>query len=326
MIKCGIIMDPISKIKINKDSSVSMLLEMQRRKYEIYYIEINKLYLLDNKAYAISRKFIEINKNIEKWYKLDKKKNISLKNLDLILIRKNPPFDLEYIYATYILEKTEKYGTLVLNKPKSLRNYNEKISTTKFNIFIPKTLISNNKDQFKEFHKKNKDIIIKPLNKMGGDSIFRIKKKDKNFNVIIETMTKYGKCFCMAQEYIPEIKYGDKRILVINGKPIPYCLARIPKKNETRGNLAKGGYGEVRCLTKNDLKIVKFLSPFFKKNGLMFVGLDVIGNKLIEINITSPTCIQEIENKFPELSIAKILFNEIEKKMKNKKLKKQKIQ
>lgn len=316
MIKSGIIMDSISKIKINKDSSFSMLLEMQRRKYEIYYIKIDKLYLLKNKAYAISRKLTKIDKNIKKWYKLEKEKNIPLKDLDFILIRKNPPFDLEYIYATYILEQAEKSGTLVLNKPKSLRDYNEKISTTYFSHFIPDTLITKNKKKIEEFYKKNKDIILKPLNKMGGESIFRIKNKDKNFHVIVETITKYGKRFCMVQKYLPEIKNGDKRILVINGNPIPYCLARIPKNDEIRGNLATGGFGEVRNLTKNDWKIAHFLSPFLKKKGLIFVGLDIIGNKLTEINITSPTCIQEIEKKFPKLCIAKILFNEIEKKLK----------
>lgn len=309
-------MDNISKIKINKDSSFSMLLEMHRRKYEIYYIEIDKLYLLNNKAYAIGKRLININKNTKKWYKLEKEKNISLKDLDFILIRKNPPFDLEYIYATYILEQAEKSGILVLNKPKSLRNYNEKISTTYFSHLIPNTLVSKNKKKIEEFYKKNKDIILKPLNKMGGDSVFRIKNKDKNFHVIVETITKHGKRFCMAQKYLSEIKNGDKRILIVNGKPIPYCLARIPKNDEIRGNLAKGGSCEVRNLTKNDWKIANFLSPFLKKKGLIFVGLDIIGDKLTEINITSPTCIQEIEKKFPKLSIAKILFNEIEKKIK----------
>lgn len=316
MFKLGIIMDPITEINIKKDSSFAMILEMQRRQYDIFYIEINQLYLSNGEAYAYAKKIVQIQEHSKKWCKLQQGKNIPLKKLNAILMRKNPPFNLKYIYSTYILEIAETTGTLIVNKPQSLRDCNEKIFINWFKNIIPTTLVSNNKKRIKEFYKKNIDIILKPLNKMAGESIFRIKKNDSNINVIIETLTKNNKRFCMAQKYLPEIKNGDKRILVINGKPIPYCLVRIPKKNETRANLSKGAISIAKPLTKNDWKISNIISPILKKKGLIFVGLDIIGNKLTEINVTSPTGIREIEKAFPQLSITNILFNKIEEKIK----------
>ncbi|MGP1930203.1 MAG: glutathione synthase [Arsenophonus sp. ET-YP4-MAG3] len=315
MIKLGIVMDPISTIKIKKDSSFAMLLEAKRRKYEIYYMEIDDLYLLQGEAYAYTRKLIKIKQDIRGWYEFDVKQDIALKNLDVILMRKDPPFDIEYIYATYILERAEQAGSLIINKPQSLRDCNEKLFTTWFNKLIPNTLVTRNNKKLHEFHKKHGDIILKPLNKMGGTSIFRLKKDDPNINVIIETLTKYGQRFCMVQNYLSAIKEGDKRVLIIDGKPIPYCLARIPTQGETRGNLASGGYGEVRSLTENDWKIAKIVAPILKEKGLIFAGLDIIGDYLTEINVTSPTCICEIETAFSDVSITKILFNAIEKRL-----------
>ncbi|MGP1944908.1 MAG: glutathione synthase [Arsenophonus sp. ET-LJ4-MAG3] len=315
MIKLGIVMDPISTIKIKKDSSFAMLLEAERRKYEIYYMEIDDLYLLQEEAYAYTRKLIKIKQDITRWYEFDVDQDIALKNLDVILMRKDPPFDIEYIYATYILERAEQAGSLIVNKPQSLRDCNEKLFTTWFSKLIPNTLVTRNNKRLREFHKNHGDVIFKPLNKMGGASIFRLTKDDPNVNAVIEALTKYGQRFCMAQNYLSSIKEGDKRVLIVDGKPVPYCLARIPTQGETRGNLAAGGYGEVRPLTKNDWKIAKIVAPILKEKGLIFAGLDIIGDYLTEINVTSPTCICEIETAFSDISITKMLFNAIEKRL-----------
>lgn len=320
MIKLGIVMDSIENIKIERDSSILMLLEAQNREYEIYYMELNDLYLLNNKGYGSTWRLIEKldKKSIKRLKMYSVKQELLLKDLDVILMRKDPPFNLEYIYATYILERAEQEGVLIINKPQSLRDYNEKIFSSVFPDLIPNTLVTRDCRKIYDFYLLNFDIILKPLDKMGGSSVFRIKKNDSNVNVIIETLTNYGQSFCLAQTYVPEIKYGDKRILIINGIVIPHVLARIPKKNEIRGNLSSGGIGEVRELTSNDWKIAKFIAPFLKEQGLFFVGIDVIGNYLTEINITSPTCIQEIERAIPSISIVNIFFDEMEKKINKK--------
>ncbi|WMY96979.1 MAG: glutathione synthase [Arsenophonus sp.] len=315
MIKLGIIMNAIENIDIKKDSSFAMLLEAKRRRYEIYYMEIHNLYLLNGEAYAYTKKIKNIQENPKKWYQFGIKKNIALKKLHVILMRQDPPFNTEYIYATYILERAEKKGTLIINKPQSLRDCNEKIFISWFSKLTPKTLVTRSKKQLYKFYKKYQDIILKPLDKMGGDSVFRIKKNDPNLNVIIETFIKKEQHFCMAQNFLPEIKEGDKRILMIDGKPIPYCLARIPPQGEIRGNLAIGGYGEVRKLTKKDWKIAKSVASLLKEKELIFVGLDIIGDRLTEINVTSPTCIREIELALPHISISGILFDAIEKRL-----------
>ncbi|WP_348666097.1 glutathione synthase [Arsenophonus symbiont of Ornithomya chloropus] len=315
MIKLGIIMNAIANINIKKDSSFAMLLEAQRRKYEIYYMEINDLYLLNGEAYAYTKKIKKIQENPKKWYQFGKTKNIALKKLNIILMRQDPPFNTEYIYATYILERAEEKGTLIINKPQSLRDCNEKIFALWFSKLTPKTLVTRSKKQLYAFYKKYQDIILKPLDKMGGDSVFRIQKNDPNINVIIETLIKNEEHFCMAQKFLPEIKKGDKRVLMIDGEPIPYCLARIPPQGEIRGNLAIGGYGEVRKLTKNDWKIAKSVSYILKEKKLIFVGLDIIGDRLTEINVTSPTCIREIQLALPNISITSILFDAIEKRL-----------
>ncbi|BGI51047.1 MAG: glutathione synthase [Arsenophonus endosymbiont of Ceratovacuna japonica] len=315
MIKLGIIMDPILTIKVKKDSSFAMLLEAQRRGYEIYYMEINDLYLLQGEAYGYTKQLINLNKEITQWYEFGIEQEIALKNLDIILMRKDPPFNIEYIYITYILEIAEKSGTIVINKLQSLRDCNEKIFASRFTKLTPETLVTRNNKKLREFHQKYNNIILKPLNKMGGASVFLLTKNDPNISVIIETLTQYGKCFCMAQNYIPDIKYGDKRILVIDGEPVPYCLVRIPAIGEIRGNIAAGGYSEARPLMKKDWKIAKTISPILKEKGLIFVGLDIIGDYLTEINVTSPTCICQIEEAFPNISITGMLFDSIEKRL-----------
>ncbi|QCI20668.1 glutathione synthase [Buchnera aphidicola (Brachycaudus cardui)] len=311
-LKIGILMDAIESININKDSSFAILLEAQKRNHMIYYMEMNDLYLKKGYAYARIR-LIKLKRNIEKWHTIIEEKNIPLNELDVILMRKDPPFNTEFIYSTYILERAEDEGVLVVNKPQSLRDCNEKIFTSWFPELTATTLVTRSYLQIRKFWEKHQDIIIKPLDGMGGTSVFRIQKNDSNFSVIIEIMTNYEKKYCMVQTYLPDVKNGDKRILIVNGKAISWCLARMPAIGETRANLAAGGIGKVQPLSRTDWEIANHLSPILKKKGLIFVGLDVIGDKLTEINVTSPTCICEIESQ-THISITGLLLDYIEKK------------
>lgn len=312
-IKLGIVMDPISQIDIKKDSSFAMLLQAQERGYEIHYMEMADLYLLQGQARARS-KILKVQQDYQSWYQFDTEQDIALSDLQVILMRKDPPFDTEFIYATYMLERAEDAGTLIINKPQSLRDANEKLYTSWFSQYTPKTLVSRDPGRLKAFYQQEQDVILKPLDGMGGASIFRLKPEDANVSVIIETLTEHGKRYAMAQRFIPEIKDGDKRILVVDGEPVPYCLARIPASGETRGNLAAGGRGEARPLSDSDWAIARAIGPTLKAKGLIFVGLDVIGDKLTEINVTSPTCIREIEAAFP-ISITGMLFDAIEQRL-----------
>ena len=312
-IKLGIVMDPIADINIKKDSSFAMLLEAQRRGYEIHYMEMADLYLLQGQARARTR-LLSVEPNPARWYHFGSEQDLALSELNVILMRKDPPFDTEYIYATYMLERAEDAGTLIVNKPQSLRDANEKLYTSWFSQFTPKTLVSRDAKRLKAFYQREQDVILKPLDGMGGASIFRLKPEDPNVSVILETLTAHGSQYAMAQRYIPEIVDGDKRILVVDGEPVPYCLARIPASGETRGNLAAGGRGEARPLSDSDWAIAKAIGPTLKAKGLIFVGLDVIGDNLTEINVTSPTCIREIEAAFP-ISITGMLFDAIERRL-----------
>lgn len=313
MIKLGIVMDPISSINIKKDTSFAMLLEAQRRGYELHYMEMADLYLDNGEACAHTRK-LGVEQNYDQWYTFNGEHDLALADLDVILMRKDPPFDTEYIYATYILERAEEKGTLIVNKPQSLRDCNEKLYTAWFADLTPETLVTRNKSQLKAFWEKHGDIILKPLDGMGGASIFRVKEGDPNLPVIAETLTLHGTRYCMAQNYLPAIKDGDKRVLVVDGEPVPYCLARIPQGGETRGNLAAGGRGEARPLSESDWAIARRVAPVLKAKGLIFVGLDIIGDKLTEVNVTSPTCVREIEAAFP-VSITGMLMDAIEKRL-----------
>lgn len=313
MIKLGIVMDPISAINIKKDSSFAMLLEAQRRGYEIHYMEMKDLYLRGGEARAATR-LLSVEQNYDKWYEFGSEQDIALADLNVVLMRKDPPFDTEFIYATYILERAEEKGTLIVNKPQSLRDCNEKLYTAWFADLTPDTLVTRSAQQIRDFWQEHGDIILKPLDGMGGASIFRVKQEDPNLSVIIETLTEHGSFYCMAQNYLPAIKEGDKRVLVVDGEPVPYCLARIPKSGETRGNLAAGGRGEARPLSESDWEIARRVGPTLKAKGLIFVGLDIIGDKLTEINVTSPTCIREIEAAFP-ISITGMLMDAIEKRL-----------
>ncbi|MFQ3175412.1 MAG: glutathione synthase [Psychromonas sp.] len=315
-IKIGIVMDPISEIKIHKDSSFAMLLEAQSRGWELYYLEMQDLSLENGRCFASSRK-LTVQRDANNFYQLEDSVDHPLSDLDAVLMRKDPPFDTEYIYATYLLERAEQEGCLIVNKPQSLRDANEKLFTAWFSEFTPTTLVTRSSLKIREFHKKHKDVILKPLDGMGGASIFRIKEDDVNVGVIIETLTEHQTRYCMAQVFMPEITAGDKRILIIDGEPMPYALARIPALGETRGNLAAGGRGVAQPLSESDWHIANTIGPALKEKGLIFVGLDVIGNKVTEINVTSPTCIQEIDNAYGTNISAK-LMDAIEKRITKK--------
>lgn len=312
-IKLGIISDPIAGFNIKKDTGFAMMLEAQKRGYEIHYMEMNDLFLRGGQSFATSS-VATVFDNTEKWYELEDKQTIALADLDVILMRKDPPFDTEYIYATYLLERAEQAGTLVINKPQSLRDANEKLFTAWFSEHTPDTLVTREQSHLRAFLEEHKDIILKPLDGMGGASIFRVKQDDPNIGVICETLTAHGSQYAMAQNYIPAIKDGDKRVLVVNGEVIPYCLARIPQGGETRGNLAAGGRGEARPITDVERKIAEAVAPTLVEKGLIFVGLDIIGDRLTEINVTAPTCVKEIEAAF-DISITGKLFDAIEQKV-----------
>jgi glutathione synthase len=312
-IKLGIISDPISGFNIKKDTGFAMMMAAQERGYELYYMEMGDLYLYQGQAKATAAKATVFNDTTH-WYELAEKQSIDLADLDVILMRKDPPFDTEYIYATYILERAEQAGALVVNKPQSLRDANEKLLTAWFSEHTPDTLVTRSQAQIREFLAKHQDIILKPLDGMGGASIFRVKQDDPNIGVICETLTEHGQRFAMAQQYIPAIKQGDKRVLVVDGEVIPYCLARIPQGGETRGNLAAGGRGEARPISEDDLKIAQAVAPTLKAKGLLFVGLDIIGDKLTEINVTAPTCVKEIEAAY-DISIMDKFYEAIEAKL-----------
>ncbi|WP_065187710.1 glutathione synthase [Shewanella woodyi] len=315
MIKLGIVMDPISEINIKKDSSFAMLLAAQSRGYELFYMEMKDLAMVNGKAMATMRG-LSVQQDENNWFELGESVDTPLADLDVILMRKDPPFDTEFIYATYMLERAEEAGVLIVNKPQSLRDANEKLFTAWFSEFTPETIVTRDEKRIRQFYQEKKDIIIKPLDGMGGSSIFRVKEKDPNLGVIIETLTNHGQQYTMVQGFIPDITSGDKRILVVDGEPVPYSLARIPQKGETRGNLAAGGRGVAQPLSESDWKIARTIGPELKKRGLIFVGLDVIGDKLTEINVTSPTCIKEIQAAF-DVDITGMLMDAIEARIKS---------
>ncbi len=303
-------MDPIESIKPYKDSSFAILLAAQTRGWQLHYMQQKDLFLQDDRCYARCRT-IEVTDNTTDWFTLGEEQTIPLDQLSAVFMRKDPPFNMEYIYTTYLLELAEQRGTLIVNKPRSLRDANEKLFTTQFPQCCTPMLVSRHAQDLRKFLQQHGDIILKPLDGMGGASIFRLRKDDPNISVIIETLTNYGQSYTMAQRFIPEIKDGDKRILMVDGEVIPYALARIPAKGETRGNLAVGGRGEGVPLSERDLWITKQVGPRLREMGILFAGLDVIGDYLTEINITSPTCIRELDSQFG-LNIADQLMAAVE--------------
>lgn len=312
-ISLGVVMDPIVDITFYKDTTLALLLAAQERGWDLHYMEQKDLYLLQGEARANTRNLF-VADNGDNWYELGLQEEKKLGDLDVILMRKDPPFDNEYIYSTYILEAAQAQGALVVNDPRSLRDCNEKIFATQFPQCCPPVLVSRDMPRLREFHRTQGDVIFKPLDGMGGSRIFRCRQDDPNVGVILETLTEFGQQLIMAQRYIPAIAEGDKRILVVDGEPVPYCLARIPAKGETRGNLAAGGTGVAQPLTEKDYWIVEQIAPVLKAKGLMFVGLDVIGEYLTEINVTSPTCAREIDKAY-NTGIGSRLIDAIERKL-----------
>ncbi len=304
-------MDPIERINVLKDSTFAMLLEAQNRGYIIYYIQPSDLFLADQNVMAYVSK-IKVEDDKSHWFE---KHDSTLKNLsehlDVLLMRKDPPFDMEYIYATYLLDRLQEAGTLVINHPTSLRNANEKLFATNFSECIPPFVISKNSLIINEFINKYSDVVAKPLDGMAGDSIFRIQHNDANRNVIIETLTKNECRTIMVQKFLKEYSKGDKRILLIDGLPIPYSLVRVPAAGELRANLAKGGSAQGAELTKRDHWICEQIKPTLNEMKLSFVGIDVIGDYLTEINVTSPTGIRELDKMY-DLKICATLFDLIE--------------
>lgn len=315
-VKLAVVMDPIASINFKKDTTLAMLLAAQERGWSLTYIEQDGLYLDDGKAMAIMQT-LEVFDDPGCWFKLGEAEQIPLTTADVVLMRKDPPFDNEYIYSTYILEQAEMDGSLIINKPQSLRDCNEKVFSTLFPQCCTSVLVSRKMSLLRRFYETHDDVIFKPLDGMGGTSVFRLKKDDPNVSVIIETLTDHGKRQIMAQEFIPEISEGDKRILMIDGKSVGYALARIPAKNETRGNLAAGGSAKGVELSERDRWICEQVGPTLKEKGLVFVGLDVIGDYLTEINVTSPTCVRELDAAF-DLDIAGDLMDCIATKVATK--------
>lgn len=314
MKKLAMVMDPIADINYKKDSSLAMLWAAQDRGWELSYIAVDGLFVDGGKAMC-RQQALTVFRNAQAWFSLAEEEELPLSDFDVILMRKDPPFDNEYIYATYILEMAEREGVMVVNKPQSLRDCNEKMFATQFPQCCPPHIVTARADILRNFHQQHGDVIFKPLDGMGGSQIFRLKPDDPNLSVIIETLTNFGTTSIMAQRYIPEITQGDKRILIVDGEPMPYALARIPLAGETRGNLAAGGTGVAVALTERDRWICEQVIPSLKEKELLFVGLDVIGDYLTEINVTSPTCIRELDEAH-DLDIAGKLIEAIEQRMK----------
>jgi glutathione synthase len=308
--RTGVVMDPISGIKSYKDSTFAMLLEAQRRGHEIFYMEPDELTVAGGEPYGHMRR-LEVRDDPADWFTLSEPENRGLADLDFLLMRKDPPFDMDYVYSTYILDLAEQAGVTVVNRPQALRDANEKFFITHFSQCCVPALITRRSGEIKAFVKEQGLSVVKPLGGMGGDSIFQLRPDDPNLNVILEAMTRGDRELVMAQRYIPEITAGDKRILVVAGQAVPYALARIPGAGDFRGNLAKGGTGKGVPLTDRDRWIVGEVAPELERRGILFAGLDVIGDWLTEINVTSPTCIRELDAQYG-LNIAGDLFDALE--------------
>jgi glutathione synthase len=309
----GIVMDPIGSINIKKDSTFAMMLAAQRQGWRLWYMEPGDLSLTPGHCLGRMRE-IEVEDQAQPWWRFGATEVRPLASLPAVLMRKDPPFDMEYIYATYLLEQAQEAGALVVNDPRTLRDANEKVFTARFPQCCPPLLVSRSGADIADFLARHGDMVLKPLGGMGGMSVFRVRPGDPNLNVIVETLTDHGRRYCMAQRYIPEIAAGDKRILLIDGEPVPYALARIPAPGESRGNLAAGASAEGRPLSERDRTIAGLVGPELRRRGVLFAGIDVIGDYLTEVNITSPTCIRELDALYG-LDIAGDLIATIEEKL-----------
>jgi glutathione synthase len=292
-LKIAFVVDPLDSFKIHKDTTFAIMREAASRGHALHAMEQQDLFWHDNVVFGYARR-IELTGEKPQWYRIDNPVRMALKDFDAVLMRKDPPFDMEYVYSTYLLELAEAQGARVFNRPRAIRDWNEKMGVARFPQFAPPTLVARGESFIREFLAEHRDVILKPLDGMGGASVFRVSENDPNVSVIIETLTDHGARTIMAQRFIPEIRDGDKRVLLIGGKPVPYALARVPKPGETRGNLAAGATGIARELTQRDRQIATAMGPVLQKEGLLLVGLDVIGDYLTEVNVTSPTCFQEI--------------------------------
>jgi len=311
--KIAFVSDPLDSFKIYKDTTFAMMREVAARGHALYALEQGDLVLRGGVVEAHAYR-VHLTGEKQRWYRAEDAGVAALKDYDAVLMRKDPPFDMEYIYSTYLLELAEAQGARVFNRPRAIRDWNEKLGAARFPQFTPPTAVTRREAQVREFLAEHRDVILKPLDGMGGASVFRVRENDPNVGVIIETVTHHGERTIMAQRFIPEIRDGDKRVLLIGGKPVPHALARIPKPGETRGNLAAGATGVARELTRRDREIAEALGPVLQKEGLLLVGLDVIGEWLTEINVTSPTCFQEITEQ-SGFNVAGMFMDTIEREL-----------
>lgn len=310
--KIAFILDPLAQLKPKKDSSIAMMREASRRGHEIYAMEMSDIFVQE--AAVIARAVsLTVDEGDSDWYRERGQEEVPLAYFDLVMMRKDPPFDAEYYYATLLLEHAESEGAHVVNSPRALRDWNEKLSILRFPGFAPATMVSRDPARIHSFVDRHGDVILKKLDGMGGTMIFRVRADDPNRNVIVETMVGQSERTIMAQKFVPQIAKGDKRVLVIEGKPFPYSLARIPKEGETRGNLATGGTGVAQALSARDREIAEVVGVELVKAGIAFAGLDVIGDYLTEVNVTSPTCIVEIAQQTGE-NASKPLLDALEKR------------
>jgi len=313
--KLAVLMDDIANINPKKDSSLAMMLEATRRGWEIYTFDTTDLFAEQGKTLAHASKTTVVD-HVDNWFEKQVAQTTELSEFDVILMRKDPPFNMDYIYATYLLEQAENDGVLVVNKPQSLRDANEKLFALNFSHCMPSTLISTQIEQIKSFIKAEKIVVVKPLDGMGGNDIFKLSEGDSNIDEVLNYLTHQGTRQILTQAFLADIAKGDKRILLINGKPIDYALARMPAEGSFKGNLAAGATGVGQPLSDRDYYLCEQIGPTLKDKGLMFVGLDVIGDYITEINVTSPTCIRELDAQF-DLNIAGVLFDTIEHQLNN---------
>ncbi|EKD71200.1 MAG: hypothetical protein ACD_46C00248G0002 [uncultured bacterium] len=312
-IRLGVVMDPIQSIHYQKDSTLAMLWEAEKREWEIYYFEQKDLFIRDGIPFGRATQ-LKVFQDSTKWVEFLNRAEMPLADLTILLMRKDPPFNEEYIYTTYVLEHAERLGVLVANRPQSLRDANEKLFATRFPQCMPKTIVTQSKEKLHAFMQEYQEIVCKPLNSMGGTNVFRVKQNDANTNAIFDLLTQQESLYMMAQQFIPDVVKGDKRILMIDGEPVSYVLARVPSEHDWRGNLAVGAKGVVQALSERDRWICAEVGPTLKSMGLYFVGLDVIGDYLTEINVTSPTCIREIDEG-ANLNISAMLMDKLKEKI-----------
>jgi glutathione synthase len=310
--KLAFILDPLDSLKTYKDTSFAMMREAASRGHQLYCLMQEDLLWRQGRVTGFAR-VIRLTGEKTRWYETDDPCQTALAQFDAVIMRKDPPFDMEYIYSTYLLELAERDGARVFNAPRAIRDNNEKMAIARFAQFTAPTLVTRQETLLRSFLAEHGDIILKPLDGMGGTSIFRLHSTDPNIGVVIETLTHYGRRTIMAQRYIPEIVRGDKRVLIIDGEPVPYCLARIPKAGETRGNLAAGGRGVAQPLSARDREIATTIGPPLARQGLLLIGLDVIGDYLTEVNVTSPTCFQEIMEQ-TGFNVAGMMLDAIERR------------